>query len=265
MIWFVLFEVLLVLALGFFAWKSRFRFHNFIQRFEKKSKSLFFRHGALHLHLLLTSYGLGRSQANSWIQKRWAFGKTILLLGAALFLITGDVICFFIPVTILLLDYYLVLRSVRVRQDKILRRIPFVLDMLILNLQSGLDFVSSLEELTQIKDNHPLHDEIRITLQSIHVGETRTNAFKNLGIRTQVQELTNLAGVIQQSEVMGTSLIEALELQSKEIRHRVFKQAEAEAQKAPVKILIPMLLFIFPIVFILLFVPIGIQLLDNFR
>ena len=64
---------------------------------------------------------------------------------------------------------------------------------------------------------------------------------------------------------MGSSLTELLRLQSQEIRYRIFKHAEAEAQKAPVKILIPMMLFIFPVVFIILFVPIGIQLFENFK
>jgi tight adherence protein C len=146
-----------------------------------------------------------------------------------------------------------------------LKRLPFVLDILTLNLESGLDFVTSLEELSKMSDSHPLYDEIKIMLRSIQMGEMRSTAFQNLATRTQMPELSSLASVIKQSESMGSSLTELFRLQSQEMRHRVFKHAEAQAQKTPVKILIPMLLLIFPVVFILLFVPIGIQLFESFQ
>lgn len=211
------------------------------------------------IHLAL---GHNKLDFETWWNKTWLISKILIFLFCLLAILTQQTFWLLMPILFIGIKTYFLIKAVRVRKEKILKRIPFVLDMVILNLKSGLDFVASLEELVEMKDQHPLLDEIKRTLQSIHLGETRSIAFKSLGERTQVAELSNLASVIEQSETMGTSLVELLTLQSEEIRHRIFKLAESEAQKAPVKILIPMLLCIFPVVFIILFVPIGIQVLD---
>jgi tight adherence protein C len=260
MIWVYALEFFLMGLMAWFLWKHVYTINRGVYAIHsnahQKAKGMLFE----KLYHTLSANGLGRHQSEIWWSKNWNLFRIIFVLSIPLCAITGQLTFLITPWVYAFLQYYKLLRSVRVRKEQILRRIPFVLDMLILNLQSGLDFVSSLEELVEMNDAHPLHDEIRLTLQSIHVGETRTQAFQNLGSRTQVVELTHLASVIKQSESMGSSLIDLLKLQSHEIRHRIFKHAEAEAQKAPVKILIPMLGFIFPVVFIVLFVPIGIQL-----
>lgn len=214
------------------------------------------------IHLAL---GYNKTDFEGWWNKHWLITKIIAFVFCLFALLTQKFIWLFAPVLFIGFKIYSLIKARRIRKEKILKRIPFVLDMVILNLKSGLDFVSSLEELIEMNDQHPLLDEIRHTLQSIHLGETRSLAFRSLGERTQVTELSNLASVIEQSETMGTSLVELLTMQSEEIRHRIFKLAESEAQKAPVKILIPMLLCIFPVVFIILFVPIGIQVLEVFK
>lgn len=214
------------------------------------------------IHLAL---GHNKIDFERWWGKNWLIAKISTLVFCLVALLSQKNIWLVFPFLIIALKIYSLIKAVRIRKEKILKRIPFVLDMVILNLKSGLDFVASLEELIEMNDQHPLLDEIRHALQSIHLGEPRSMAFRSLGERTQVVELSNLASVIEQSETMGTSLVELLTLQSEEIRHRIFKLAESEAQKAPVKILIPMLLCIFPVVFIILFVPIGIQVLEVFK
>lgn len=221
--------------------------------------------GSTHLATLHQALGHGRLEFEEWWSKNWLQFKILTAVSLILGFCLHHLLWFVLPFLWMGWTYSRLIKDVRIRKDRILKRIPFVLDMLILNLKSGLDFVSSLEELIQMNDAHPLHDEIRFTLQSIHIGEPRSSAFRNLGTRTQVPELSNLASVIEQSETMGSSLIELLSLQSEEIRHRIFKRAEAEAQKAPVKILVPMLMCIFPVVFIVLFVPIAIQVMDVLR
>jgi tight adherence protein C len=209
--------------------------------------------------------GLGSFQRQAWREKRWRLLMISFFSGCLLVALTGSFFWIALPVFSVLLQFYTLLKQTRTRKEKMLKRIPFVLDILTLNLEAGLDFVTSLEELTRIPDDHPLYDEIKIALRSVQMGETRAQAFQNLGARTQIQELSDLAFTIRQSETMGSSLAELLRLQSHEIRYRIFKRAESEAQKTPVKILIPMLLLIFPVVFVLLFVPIGIQLFESFQ
>jgi Flp pilus assembly protein TadB len=265
MIWLHLLEVFLISMLGYFLFKNAFTISHGLLALQTQSHTI--ARGVLFERLLdtLLASGLGRQQSDHWWKQNWNIFRVLFVASIPLCALTGFYLILLFPWMYAIYKYYSLIRSVRLRKYQILKRIPFVLDMLILNLQSGLDFVSSLEELVGMHDAHPLHDEIRITLQSIHVGETRTQAFHNLGTRTQVVELSHLASVIRQSESMGSSLIELLKLQSHEIRHRIFKQAEAEAQKAPVKILIPMLGCIFPVVFIILFVPIGIQLFNSMK
>ncbi len=263
--WFWLTEFLAIGGFSYVLFKSRFLIVGWFSQLESNTREVSQKHTTDNLNILLPATGLGRIQSENWINRRWTILKITFFIGCSTSLITGEWMWIFSPLVYVGAQYYLLIKEVRTRKEKILKRIPFILDMLTLNLQSGLDFVSSLEELVDMHDAHPLRDEIRLTLQAIHVGETRSSAFKNLGQRTQVPELANLATVIQQTETMGSSLTELLKMQSNEIRHRIFKNAEAQAQKAPVKILIPMMLCIFPIVFILLFVPIGIELFNNFH
>lgn len=265
MIWFICLEVVLIAGIGYLIFKHQTLISSAMEKTEIQARNLAQKNTFENIKTLLLATGMGRIQSEIWWNHNWIMFKVIFLISILMLVLTQQLVWVMVPAFFVAFKYYALIKNVRLRKYKILKRIPFVLDMLILNLQSGLDFVASLEELIEMNDDHPLHDEIRLTLQSIQVGENRSQAFKNLGIRTQVPELGNVAMVIHQSETMGSSLVELLQLQSQEIRYRIFKQAEAEAQKAPVKILIPLLLCIFPVVFIILFVPIGIQLFANFN
>lgn len=236
-----------------------------VRKIDSNSVRMLQKLGSAYFYKIHLCLGNGSHQFDHWWKKNWFIFNLICASALILALWTLNYTWILIPIVWVGILFYSLIKKVQFRKNQILKRIPFVLDMVILNLKSGLDFVSSLEELIGMNDPHPLNDEIRITLQSIHLGESRSVAFRNLGRRTQIQELSNLASVIEQSETMGSSLIELLSLQSDEIRYRIFKQAESEAQKAPVKILIPMLLCIFPVVFIILFVPISLQVLQAFQ
>lgn len=208
--------------------------------------------------------GKDLASAQQWIQAQVRNMGILFLFSLIVVVFQHQLFWMLVPAMYLIFQVYFVLRAVRIRKDRILKRTPFVLDMLILNLEAGLDFVSSLEEMAKVDQQHPLHQEIRLTLYSMQLGENRSRAFRQLATRTGISELASLAMVIEQSEMMGSSLVELLRLQSQELRHRIFKIAESQAQKAPIKILLPMLGLIFPVIFILLFVPIGIQLFQVF-
>jgi Flp pilus assembly protein TadB len=265
MIYFLLTEVLLIVSLIIFLIKHTSFITALFKKIETKVHSIVHAQTFEPLSKIHLSLGHSKSDFEIWWDKTWCLSKIVFFTFCTLAILSQNLFWLLIPVLFAGCTTCSLIKKTRLRREKILRRIPFVLDMVILNLKSGLDFVASLEELVEINDQHPLLDEIRHTLQSIHLGESRAMAFKNLGARTQVPELAHLASVIEQSESMGSSLVELLTLQSEEIRHRIFKQAEGEAQKAPVRILIPMLLCIFPVVFIILFVPIGIKVLDVFK
>lgn len=258
-------EIFLIVTLGFLLSQTRIKLNAAISFAEAQLKHRATNHLWSSISQKLIVCGLSKLQALAWWDQHWKQLISIFVLTLIISIVSGNPNYLWMPIVYGVSKYYFLLKQAQIRKQKILKRIPFVLDILILNLESGLDFVTALEEIGKMDADHPLLDEIKRTIRAIQLGESRSNAFENLGQRTQVPELAQLAGTIRQSEVMGSSLTDLLRLQSQEIRYRIFKQAESEAQKAPVKILIPMLLFIFPVVFIILFVPIGIQLLENFK
>lgn len=262
---FISLEVALMAGFTYILYQSRFALKNKVGKLERTIQESAKKKVWNNVSNLLIVCGFGKFQAQEWWDKSWKQFVILFILSCTTSLIGSNWNYVCIPFLFAFAKYYFILKMARVRKDKILKRIPFVLDILILNLESGLDFIASLEEIANMDDDHPFLDEIQLTLQSIQLGESRAKAFETLANRTRVPELAHLAGTIRQSEVMGSSLTELLRLQSQEIRYRIFRQAESEAQKSPVKILIPMMLFIFPVVFIILFVPIGIQLFENFK
>lgn len=262
---FISFEIAVMAGFGYLLYQFRFSFKNRFEILEKNIHDTAKKRTWDNIGSLLIVCGFGKFQAQEWWDKTWKQFVILCMISIAAAMITTNWSYICIPFLFAFWKYYFIVRTSRLRKNKILKRIPFVLDILILNLESGLDFITSLEEIASMGDEHPFLDEVQLTLQSIQLGESRAKAFENLGNRTKIPELAHLAGTIRQSEVMGSSLTELLRLQSQEIRYRIFKQAESEAQKSPVKILIPMMLFIFPVVFIILFVPIGIQLFENFK
>ena len=257
-------EIALSFILVFVFWKYNENIQFFFEKLELNivghSRNKFEK----KIFQLLYLSGKTFHEAQAWIKQQWLLLKILIIISIAISITSGNWFWISMPPLYFCFIYYITLSKIQKRKGIILRRIPFVLDMLVLNLESGLDFLSSVEELVEMNMSHPLHQELRLTLQSVHLGEMRIQAFTDMAERTQVPELSSLAMVIGQSESMGSSLTELLRIQSLELRNRIFKIAEAQAQKAPVKILLPMIGFIFPVVFILLFVPIGIQVFRMF-
>lgn len=148
---------------------------------------------------------------------------------------------------------------IRKRQRSILLNLPYYLDLVTLALEAGLDLIAAIDEVIRHDRPNPLREELSITLGSIQMGSTRSQAFTRLAERTGLPPLSLLASAVIQSEELGSSLGGLLRLQSESLRRELYRQAEEEAQKAPIKLLIPLIGLIFPVVFLLLFAPIAIR------
>ncbi len=146
-------------------------------------------------------------------------------------------------------------RVIRARRSEITMNLPFYLDLLTLSMEAGLDLIASLDEIIESDHDNPLKEEVSLTLKSIQMGKGRSEAFQRMADRTGVVPLNQLASVITQSEELGSSLGNLLRTQSDALRRQIFREAEEKAQKAPLRMLMPLVLFIFPVAFILLFVP----------
>lgn len=151
--------------------------------------------------------------------------------------------------------------QIRNRQDAIRRGLPYALDLLTLSVEAGLDFTQALERIVQKLGPTPLALELGAALRDIQLGRTRAQALRELSHRVDLSELNSIISALIQADELGSSLGLILRIQSDQLRVRRSQQAEKMAMEAPVKILLPLILFIFPTIFIIIFGPIAIKLL----
>jgi tight adherence protein C len=151
------------------------------------------------------------------------------------------------------------------RQDRIDKALPDVLDLLIVLLEAGLSLQSTLNRVSdEVRPiSMELYHELHLTNAELRAGITRETALKNMGERTGVQSVKSLVGMMIQSEKMGTSMAQALRVHSNFLRVQRSQKAEAMAAKLPVKIMFPMMAFIFPAIFIVVLGPAAINLLHS--
>jgi len=155
---------------------------------------------------------------------------------------------------------------VRQRQRELRRALPDFLDMLVLCLEGGISLSAALPRVVgEIVQVHAtLGAELTITQQTANLGLSVGDAFKQLGERSGLGEVKDLASVVLQSERFGASLAKTLRTHADAYRIDRQQQAEELAQKASVKILFPMLLFIFPAIFVVLLGPAAYQIAQLF-
>lgn len=149
-------------------------------------------------------------------------------------------------------------RRVRGRQKEILLGLPSALDLLTISVEAGLGFDAALARVIE-KYKNALSAEFSQVLVEIRLGRPRMEALEDLGRRCRVEELNNFLQAIVQSEQLGVGIANVLRIQSEEIRRRRRQRAEEQGQKAPLKMLFPMVGCIFPTLFIVLLGPAVIQ------
>ncbi len=147
--------------------------------------------------------------------------------------------------------------KVRARHHAITRALPYNLDLLTLSVEAGLDFAAAIGKVVEKGRKGPLRDELAITLKELKLGKTREEALRNLGARCELVTLSSFVHALIQADKMGTSLGKILRILSTQMRIERTQRAEKLANEAPVKLLLPLIGFIFPTIFIMLFGPIA--------
>jgi tight adherence protein C len=145
-------------------------------------------------------------------------------------------------------------RKVKARQKLIVLQIPDALDLLTISVRAGLGFDAALAKVVE-KLRGPLPDEFRRALAEIRMGKSRREALRDIVPRTDVPSLTNFIGAILQAEQLGVSISKVLQIQSEQLRIERRQRAEELAQKAPIKMLFPLVGCIFPSLFIVILGP----------
>lgn len=148
------------------------------------------------------------------------------------------------------------------RQREIRKAMPDALDLLTICVEAGLGFDAAMQKVSE-KWQSELSLAFARAIQEIQLGKTRREALRSMAERIGLPEMTSFVAAVIQSEMLGVSLAKVLRIQSEQMRMRRRQRAEEEARKAPLKMLIPMAILIFPSLLIVLLTPAALRLLRS--
>jgi tight adherence protein C len=163
----------------------------------------------------------------------------------------------------LFLPHYYIRMKIKRRSKQGLRELPDVLDLLTVSLEAGLGFDAALSKLVSKKEG-VLTQEFHRCLEEIRLGKTRREALLGVRERLVLDEMRVFISSILQAEKLGIGMVQVMRVQSHEVREQRKQRAEEAAMKAPIKMLFPLVLFIFPSLFIVLLGPALIQFIQTF-
>ena len=195
-----------------------------------------------------------------------AFGGVMLFV--MLFLIrtfpTGQVFLFSLIFTFIgfFMPQFQLSRKITKRQKNIRKAMPDALDLLTICVEAGLGFDAALAKVTEKWDTQLARSFQRV-IQEIQLGKLRREALRDMADNIGITEMTSFVAAVIQSEQLGVSMAKVLRIQADQMRIRRRQLAEEEAHKAPVKMLIPLALLIFPSLLIVLFVPAVLTVLQS--
>ena len=178
-----------------------------------------------------------------------------VLFGGALASAGGVLFCSvaFAGIGFIAPDFFVSAKA-RSRKDTIRAELPDALDLMAVSVEAGMGFDGAISKLTEHMEG-PLADEFALTLSEIRIGETRQDALKKLAERTETPELNSFVRAIIQADQLGISLGRILRVHATDSRLKRQAAAEEKAMKAPIKMLFPTVLFIFPAMFLVILGP----------
>lgn len=192
----------------------------------------------------------------------------ISILGAAaciVLVITGQPLYGLVILGLMVVWPGVWLRKTIVRRHlQIQKALPNVLDLLTLSVEAGKDFITALRDiLHRRRTRDALHEELERTFHEIQLGKPRRQALRELSQRVRQPDLSAVVNAIVQADELGVSIAQLLRIQGEQFRTKRFQRAETLANKAPVKIIFPIVVFILPAVFIILLGPLAMQALKT--
>jgi tight adherence protein C len=149
------------------------------------------------------------------------------------------------------------------RYNSVIVDLPFFIDLMALSTEAGLDFIGSIQRVVEKAENSVLADELGQVLRDLKLGSTRAESLKKMSERLDIPEVTSFVTVLIDADATGASIGTVLKQQSVQMRVERFTRAEKEGAKASQTILIPLMLFILPAVFIMVFGPVIIQFMGQ--
>lgn len=242
---------------------SKKSFHKFLNHFAGKSK------GTSERDQKLASAGLKGWTSIEWNVLRYFVGFfltiTAFIIGTLMnqnlipkiqFTIIGFILGYIVP------DLWLK-SKIKQRTQEILRTLPDVLDLIMVSVEAGLGFDAALIKVVE-KQKGILSEELNVVLQEIQMGKPRRDALRDVAKRINIEDFNNVIASLIQADQLGISISNVLRNQSNQIRLKRKQRAQEQAQKAPIKIMIPLVFLIFPSIFIIILGPVIIQVMEVF-
>lgn len=150
------------------------------------------------------------------------------------------------------------------RRDRdIIRNLPVFLEYLTMCVDAGLNFLGALQQAVDKGPDGAMKNEFRIVLRDIRSGLPRAEALQRMEQRVNLKDLTTFVRSVIQAEKMGSSLRNTLKIQAEQRLEERFQRAEKTAMQAPVKLIIPLIMFIFPLTFVILLFPIVVKFMGQ--
>lgn len=155
-------------------------------------------------------------------------------------------------------DIWLATR-IKARQKEIQLVLPDMIDLISVSVEAGLGLMSAIQRISE-RFNNALSEEFLRTLQEVRLGRAQTDAMRDMVKRVDVPDLSTLLTAIIQAELLGLAVANVLRIQSERLRERRSQRAREAAQKAPIKMTFPLVLFIFPALFVVILGPAMIKI-----
>jgi tight adherence protein C len=162
------------------------------------------------------------------------------------------------------LPYGVVQGKARARQHEIVKALPFTLDLISISVEAGMALDGAMAIVTE-KSSGPMAEELNLTLREIRLGKGRNDALRDLAERVGVDDLKSFVTAITYIARLGGSLVDVIRIQANSMRIKRRQRAEEKAMKTPVKIMIPLVFFIFPSMFIVILGPAFITMMENLK
>ncbi len=204
--------------------------------------------------------------AEEYISARVVFALLLPLLGWFALASSGKVD----PLMLVLLaagGYFLPVAWVkdarRKRDAELIRSLPVYLEYLTMCVDAGLNFSGALKQAVEKGPRGAMRNEFRIVLRDISSGQARADALNRLAERVDLKDISVFVRAVVQAEKMGSSMKDTLLVQAKTRLNERFQRAEKMAMEAPVKLVIPLVIFIFPLTFIILLFPIVVKYIEQ--